>query len=114
MAELFAKGLSAMPPGALTAMYVGGAAGIVLAIAEKKLPGRLARWVPSPSSVGLGFVIPAYQGLSMLLGATLALLVQKKNKDWGDRFLIVLASGIIAGESLTGVGIALHKMFFAK
>ncbi len=114
VAELFAKGLSAMPPGALTAMYVGGAAGIVLAIAEKKLPGRLAKWVPSPSSLGLGFVIPAYQGLSMLLGATLALLVQKKNKEWGDRFLIVLASGFIAGESLTGVGIALHKMFFAK
>lgn len=113
VAELFAKGLAAMPPGALTAMYIGGAAGIVLAILEKKLPGRLAKWVPSPSSLGLGFVIPAYQGFSMLLGATLALFVQKKNKDWADRFLIVLASGFIAGESLTGVGIALHKMLFA-
>jgi OPT family oligopeptide transporter len=113
VAELFAKGLSAMPPGALTAMMVGGAAGVVLAILEKKLPRRLAQWVPSPSSMGLGFVIPAYQGFSMLLGATVALFVQKKNKTWGDRFLIVLASGFIAGESLTGVGIALHKMFFA-
>ena len=110
VAELFAKGLGAMPPGALTAMWVGGAAGIVLAILEKKLPPTVSKWVPSPSSLGLGFVIPAYQGFSMLLGATIGLIVLKKNKSWGDRFLIVLASGFIAGESLTGVGIALHKM----
>jgi OPT family oligopeptide transporter len=111
VAELFAKGLEAMPPGALTALYLGGAAGIVLAILEKKLPPSARRWVPSPSSMGLGFVIPAYQGFSMLLGATIALLITKKSPTWADRFLIVLASGFIAGESLTGVGIALYKMF---
>jgi uncharacterized oligopeptide transporter (OPT) family protein len=46
----------------------------------------------------------------MLLGATLALIIGKRSPTWGERFLIVLASGFIAGESLTGVGIALHKM----
>ncbi len=110
VAELFAKGLAAMPPGALTAMWIGAVAGIVLAILEKRLPPALAKWVPSPSSMGLGFVIPAYQGFSMLLGASLALLVGKRSPTWAERFLIVLASGFIAGESLTGVGIALHKM----
>ncbi|MBK7578919.1 MAG: OPT/YSL family transporter [Myxococcales bacterium] len=110
VAELFAKGLSAMPPGALAAIWIGGGVGILLAVLEKKLPVAARKWVPSPSSMGLGFVIPAYQGFSMLLGAVLALIVQKRAPTWAERFLIVLASGFIAGESLTGVGIALHKM----
>lgn len=99
-----------MPPGALAAIWIGGGVGILLAVLEKKLPVAARKWVPSPSSMGLGFVIPAYQGFSMLLGAVLALIVQKRAPTWAERFLIVLASGFIAGESLTGVGIALHKM----
>lgn len=30
---------------------------------------------------------------------------------WSARFLVVLASGLIAGESLAGVGIAIDGMF---
>jgi OPT family oligopeptide transporter len=110
VAELFMRGIEAAAPGTVTAMFVAGAAGIALAVLEKTLPKRWATWVPSPASMGLGFVIPAYQGLSMLAGALLGAAAGRWAKTWSERFAIVLAAGFIAGESLTGVGIAIERI----
>jgi OPT family oligopeptide transporter len=110
VAEVFMVGIEAMPPGALAALAVAGGAGVVLAIMEKKLPKKLAKWTPSPAALGLAFVIPAWNSMSMFFGAVVALLVTKYAETWAERFLIVLASGLIAGESLMGVGIAIQKV----
>lgn len=111
VAELFMVGFEAMPPGAIGAMWVAGIAGVVLAVLEKVLPGRSRAWVPSPASFGLAMVVPAYYSISMFLGGLVALILTRWVPSWSARFLIVIASGLIAGDSLTGVGIALHKMF---
>jgi uncharacterized oligopeptide transporter (OPT) family protein len=74
------------------------------------LPGKARVWVPSPSSIGLAMVVPAYYSVSMFLGGAIALALTRTLPSWSARFLIVIASGLIAGESLTGVGIALQKM----
>ena len=110
VAELFMHGIGSAAPGTRTAMLVAGLAGIALAALEKTLPRPAARWVPSPASMGLGFVIPAYQGLSMLLGALASVALGRWAKSWHERFMVVLAAGFIAGESLTGVGIAIEKL----
>ena len=110
VAEIFMLGIEAMPPGALDAIFVAGGGGILLAVLEKKLPKRLGGWVPSPSAVGLAFIIPAWNSISMFLGAAVALVLARYVKSWTDRFLIVLASGLIAGESLAGVGLAIQKI----
>jgi uncharacterized oligopeptide transporter (OPT) family protein len=72
VAELFMKGTDALPPGAVEGMLIGGVVGIVLAVMEKILPKSLRNWVPSPTSLGLAFVIPAYNAISMFLGAMAA------------------------------------------
>jgi OPT family oligopeptide transporter len=110
VAEIFMRGISAMPAGALDALFIAGALGIILAIAEKKLPKNLRRWAPSPAAIGLAFVIPAWNSMSMFFGAAVALIVTKYAENWAERFLIVVASGLIAGESLMGVGIAIQKV----
>lgn len=110
VAELFMQGFGALPASALQAMTIGGLAGIVLAVLEKTLPARARRWVPSPASLGLAFVIPAYNAISMFLGAVCGSVLQRWFPNWTARFLIVLASGMIAGESLTGVGLAIDKI----
>ncbi len=110
VAEIFMSGIDAMPAGAIDAIYVAGGAGIILAILEKKLPKNLAKWTPSPAALGLAFVIPAWNSMSMFFGAIVALLVTKYAETWSERFLIVLASGLIAGESLMGVGLAIQKV----
>lgn len=110
VAEVFAVGIEAMPTGALGALAIGAVAGIVLAIVEKTVPKNVAKWVPSPVSVGLAFAIPAYYAFSFFLGAVLMAAGEKFAKSWTARFGIVLAAGIMAGESLAGVGDAVRQV----
>ena len=58
----------------------------------------------------MAFVIPAYYSVSMALGGILAWLLTKRFSAWSKRFLIVIAAGLIAGDSLTGVGLALTEL----
>jgi uncharacterized oligopeptide transporter (OPT) family protein len=66
--------------------------------------------IPSPTAVGLAFVIPAYYSVSMAVGGVLAWVIMGRYKTWGSRFMIVLAAGMIAGDSLTGVGLAIANI----
>lgn len=110
VAEIFAKGFDAMPPATPMALLFGGLAGIALAIAEKTLPKKVARFVPSPSAIGLAFVLPMYNAISMFFGALIAHIVSRFFSSWSARFIVVIAAGLIAGESLAGVGIAIESM----
>ncbi|MCK6587933.1 MAG: OPT/YSL family transporter [Polyangiaceae bacterium] len=110
VAEIFAKGISAMPPGTQIAALVGGLAGIVLAIAEKTVKAKVKPYLPSAAALGLAFVIPAHSSFYMFLGALLAAILTRRVPSWSARFLVVAASGIIAGEGLAGVGVAIESM----
>jgi len=114
VAEIFMKGIDALPTGAMQGMIIGGLVGIVLAVLEKVLPKGVRIWVPSPASLGLAFVIPAYNSFSMFIGAAIAWALSRWVPSWSTRFLIVFASGLIAGESLTGVGLAIEQIFGGK
>jgi putative OPT family oligopeptide transporter len=111
VAEVFAKGLSAMPEGTQIAMAIAAPVGMLGAIAERFLPRKIVKYMPSPVSVGLAFTLQVWVAISFAVGATIALILERVVPSWTARFLIVLASGIMAGESLAGVGDALVKMF---
>jgi uncharacterized oligopeptide transporter (OPT) family protein len=83
--------------------------GCALALGERLLPPRMLAFLPSPASMGLSLVIPASYALSMCAGATLAHLVKRRASAWSDRFVLAIAAGVIAGESLTGVFSALGQ-----
>jgi len=110
VAEIFMEGIESMPDMAAMAMAYAGAAGVVLAIAEKMLPKKVAKWVPSPAAMGIAFVIPASYSISMFLGGVISVVAMRFANTWAKRFLIVVASGIVAGEGLVGVGIAVYKV----
>jgi uncharacterized oligopeptide transporter (OPT) family protein len=112
VAEVFATGLTAMPPGSQVAMAIAATVGMVGAIAERLLPKRIVKWMPSPVSFGLAFTLQVWTAIAFAIGATLAVVLERFVPKWAARFLIVLASGIMAGESLAGVGDALWKMIF--
>jgi OPT family oligopeptide transporter len=112
VAEVFMVGFEAMPEGAVTAMIVAGIAGIILAALAKTTPAKFNFLVPSPASIGLAFVIPAYNSVSMFIGGFIGLVLTKYCKTWAEKFLVVAAAGLIAGESLTGVATAMLKMIF--
>jgi len=113
VAEVFMRGLDGLPPHVGLAMGLGAITGICLTLVERLAPSRVKPWLPSAASLGLAFVIPAYNSMSMCVGALLALALRHRAPSWSAAFLIVLASGIIAGESLVGVALALWSMIAA-
>ena len=111
VAELFRDGIDKLPAGAGAAMAWAAVAGFLLAIAEKKLPQKLRVWVPSPAAAGIAFVIPAYYAVMFLIGGLITKLLPKWAPSWSERFLIVCGAGLIVGDSLTGLVLALLSIF---
>ena len=107
VAELLAKGIEALPAGALSAIAIGAAIGALLTILEEFAPRRLRWWIPSPTGLGIAGVIPAFNSISMFVGALLAWLFAKASPRAAEAYTIPVSSGLIAGESLVGVAIIL-------
>jgi uncharacterized oligopeptide transporter (OPT) family protein len=110
VAEMLTAGFDTLPPSALSAMLLAAAIGLVLGIADVFLPQVMQRWLPSASAVGLAFVIPASTSLGLFYGALLAMLLSRFFKAWSASFLVVMAAGLVAGESLMGVALAMLSM----
>jgi uncharacterized oligopeptide transporter (OPT) family protein len=107
VAELFRDGWDQIPTGAVEAMAAGAVVGVVLAVLERS--PRLRPFVPSPASLGLACVLPAWNGLSMAAGALAASALQRFAAVESNR-IVVLAAGLVAGESLVGVFTAFTRM----
>lgn len=100
-----------MPPGAKEAIVVASIAGIALAILESMAPQAYLKFIPSAPAMGLGFVIPAWNAISMFAGALAAAVFVWIFPDLARKRLVVIAAGLIVGESLTGVAAALWSIF---
>ena len=107
VARLLAKGIGSLPPGALTAILVGVALGIVLTLLEEFAPKKWKPWIPSTTGLGIAGVIPAFNSIAMFVGALVAWLVAKARPQAGETYTVPVSSGLIAGESLMGVAIIL-------
>lgn len=107
VAKLLANGLSSLHPSILWGMGIGGTLGIVLTAAEQLAPGHIRKWLPSATGIGLAFVIYFPDSMAFLVGAVLAWLWQKRNAADAETYVVPISSGIIAGESIMGIAIAL-------
>ncbi|MFM7034565.1 MAG: OPT/YSL family transporter [Planctomycetia bacterium] len=117
VAELLAKGIGALPAGALAAIAIGAAIGIALTLLEEFGPTSWKPWLPSTTGLGIAGVIPAFNSFAMFAGALIAWLVAKARPTAAETYTVPVSSGLIAGESLMGVaiilGIELVKAFLA-
>lgn len=109
VAELFARGLDSMPPMAPEAMGVGAGLGAVMAVLERRLPARVARFFPSPGAMGLASVIPAWYAFSAAIGGLIRWGADRWAPEWSERKIVVIASGLVAGITLAGVGLAMNE-----
>ncbi|GJL60426.1 MAG: peptide transporter [Nitrospirales bacterium] len=112
VAEVFQLGSEAIPPGSLLAMSIASILGVGMVILDQSVPPSISRWIPSASTMGLAFVIPAWNSLSLFLGALLGAILMRYAKTWAERFVMALAAGLVAGESLAGVASVLVKIVF--
>ena len=106
VAELLARGIHSLHPTARWAMLVGALIGLALPLLELTFP-KHKKYLPSAMGLGLALVIPAFNSVSMFIGAVLAAAWLKRNEARAEAYTIPIASGIIAGESLLGVAVAL-------
>ncbi len=107
VAEALTGGIDSIAVDSRWAMLVGAVAGIALGTFEALLPVRRLRWWPSSAALGLAFIVPASVSLVMGAGAILVWLLGRCSRGFADRFAIVVAAGLVAGESITGVGASL-------
>ena len=106
VAKLLSNGIHSLHPAARNGMLIGGLVGIFIPCLELLFP-KHRKYIPSAMGLGLSMVIPFWNSLSMFLGGLIALVLERKAKATAEKYIIPVSSGIIAGESLMGVAIAL-------
>lgn len=107
VSEVFSKGLSQLKPSVKMAIGVGLGLGVTLTLLEKFAPPRLRRLLPSPNGLGMSMVVPAANSIAMFLGAGVAEYLRRKHPAAAERYVVPAASGLIAGESLMGILVAI-------
>lgn len=100
VATALSRGLQTIPASARLAIVVGGVIGIALPLLEAWLPPKVRRFVPSAMGLGLAFVVPFANALAFFIGAVIADVWQRSHRSSAARYLIPVASGVVAGESL--------------
>lgn len=107
VAEILSKGLGSIPHSALVAMAVAFVLGMMIVIIDNVFP-KLKPYTPSPTALGIAIIVPGSQGLAMFLGALIAWILEKRAARLYDMYIIPVASGCIAGESIMGVILGLY------
>ncbi|MCA1829238.1 MAG: OPT/YSL family transporter [Myxococcales bacterium] len=97
-AELLAKGFGALPQSALLALAIALIVGVICTLLESH--PRLGPYVPSPTALGLGMLIPAYVVVPMFVGGVVQYVWKRVSPRTEDVYDIPLASGFITGEAL--------------
>src|SRR3984893_771979 len=102
-AELLTKGFNALPPGCLVGLLIGIVVGIGLIL----LAEMYSQKTPSPAAIGIGMLIPASVLMTFILGGVGQLIWARSSPHSEDDYRIPLASGLIAGEAILAVVLAI-------
>jgi uncharacterized oligopeptide transporter (OPT) family protein len=109
-AELLSTGVSKLPHSALWAGLIAALFGCLLAWLETK--DKIKQWVPSTVALSLGVLLPFSSISVMFIGGIIGSAWLALHPASAKRYLIAVASGLIAGEAMVAVVapvlIALH------
>ncbi len=106
VAELLSKGVGSLHPTARIGLLIGSLLGLLLPLLEKWFP-KQKKFIPASTGFGIAFTINGYNAIMMFIGAAMALALSKARPKIHEEYTVPVSSGIIAGESLMGVLIAL-------
>ena len=116
--------ISALAKGVLTGQLdwsligIGAGAGVLVVLIDEALGAARLPRIP-PLAVGLGVYLPMATALMVVIGAVFGWLFERRAKGGPSqepvkRLGVLLASGLIVGESLIGVGLAALVVFSGK
>jgi uncharacterized oligopeptide transporter (OPT) family protein len=111
VAEIIAKGVSALPTSAIVSMIVAAVAAAAIEIAKIVTKGRFPL---SAVSIGLGVILPPESTLAMWVGAMIFWWMARKHREPGTRGHETwvegyesICAGLISGSALMGIGNAI-------
>ncbi len=108
-AELLSKGFGALPSSAMVALVLALVAGVILTLLEAR--PKLAPFVPSPTAIGLGMLIPGFAVVPIAIGGLAQAVWHKVSARTEEVYNIPLASGFITGEALVLLVLAAAAAF---
>ena len=114
VAELIAKGVSALPYSAVVSMIVAAVVAIAIEVARTVTKGRFPL---SAVAIGLGVVLPPEATFAMWVGAMLFWWQARKHRAPGTKGHTIwvegyesICAGLISGSALIGIGNAIVKV----
>lgn len=117
VADIIAKGLTALPTSALISMAVAAVAAVAIEVAKIVTRGRFPL---SAVSIGLGVVLPPEATFAMFVGALLFWWMGRRHRTAGTRGhafwvegLEPICAGLISGAALMGIGNAIVNVLMA-
>jgi OPT family oligopeptide transporter len=113
VAEVFKYGIANLHPMARQCIFWGLAIGAVLALLEAVFK-KHKKWIPSANGLGLGLLLPFFIMFAFFWGACVAEIAKRVSPRWAERFVVPIAAGLIAGESIVGVIVAALNNFVLK
>ncbi|MBS1990207.1 MAG: OPT/YSL family transporter [Cyanobacteria bacterium SZAS LIN-2] len=100
VATALSLGIDNIPMTARYGMLIGGLLGIALSIAEKKVSKSVRPFIPSAMGLGLSWVMPFQNALAFFIGAVIAEIWSRISSKNAELYVVPVASGAVAGESL--------------
>jgi len=113
VAEALSHGISYVPPLARWGLLIGGLLGIAMALMDAYAPKKIRPYLPSAMGLGLSWVMSFSNCFAFFVGAMIALIWTKLREKNAEIFVIPIASGAIAGESLMCAIIAMYNAAIA-
>lgn len=106
VAVALSRGFDSIPQSAQIGIMAGLAIGFVLTLIDHFFP-KWKKFTPSAMGLGLAWVMTFQNALAFFLGASIAMIWKKMHSKTADVYTIPVASGAIAGESLSSAFIAI-------
>jgi OPT family oligopeptide transporter len=113
MAELLSQGLGALPENSASAVLGGLIFGALVPILRKNVP-LMQKWLPSGLAFGIAFIVPAFYSISMFIGMVIFQAWRRGNLSRAEALGFSIASGLIAGEGLMGIVVAIQTLLGMK
>ncbi len=109
LAQMMARGGSALPPGAILAFGAALVIGLELTALDL-YRGKRGPWTPSVMGLGIAMILPAFYSAALFGGALAYMALGRWAPGWTGRYGIAIAAGAIAGEGLAGLAVAILRV----
>jgi uncharacterized oligopeptide transporter (OPT) family protein len=108
VAMALTQGLHSIPMTAQYGIAIGALFGMALPLVAVLVP-KSRPFLPSAMGLGLGWVVPFQNSFAFAIGAVVAWLWERASKRSAETYVIPVASGLVAGESLMAAFVAIWQ-----